>query len=233
MADSFDHLISLGSDCDVSLHLRRTGRLQTPSVFDWLVTPWDAMMGVLCDHGERLATDIHTVNDGNAAACGAYGLLYWHEFKRNAHWQVEITPHAIAQTRQKLLHKMARLRALCASNRRVLFIRAGIGTDAPGDRFGNGAVFRVREMDRCAQIIAGLYPALQFCLLVIDYKGRDCLDGASAHDPRVLRYTLNLPPETPASGRQHASNADWDAMLSLIPYEPDVTHVPDEEYLPS
>jgi hypothetical protein len=107
MADSFDHIISLGSDCDVSLHLRRTGRLQTPSIFDWLVTPWDAMMGVLCDHGERLATAIHTVNGGNAAACGAYGVMYWHEFKRNEHWQVEITPQAISQTRQKLLHKMA------------------------------------------------------------------------------------------------------------------------------
>jgi hypothetical protein len=124
------------------------------------------------------------------------------------------------------------MRAVCASDRRVLFIRAGIGTDAPGDRFGNNELFRVRELDRCAHVISSLYPALRFCLLLIDYRGRDQLDGEVARDPRVLRYTLDLPPETPQTGRQHALNEDWDTMLSLIPYNPDTSHAPHDEFLP-
>ena len=47
----FDHIVSLGANCEVSLQLRRTGRFATGSVFDWLVTPFDGLLAILQDDG--------------------------------------------------------------------------------------------------------------------------------------------------------------------------------------
>lgn len=231
MTAVFDHILSLGSDCDVALQLRRTGWLQTPSVFDWLVTPWDAMMNVLEDNGKRLAQQFYLSHDGRGAACEFYNLVYWHEFTRNQHHLVEINDTAAKQTRSKLLHKMARMRAACETDGYVLFIRAGIVTDAPIDRFANGKVFLSSELDRCTKLISTLYPKLRFSLLCIDYAGRDNVDATPPSDTRIIRYNMEMASSGSPAGLSKSTDAAWDKLFMQFNHRSNTLFDPVEEKL--
>jgi hypothetical protein len=214
----FAHIISLGADCDVALQLRRVGWLKTPSVFDWLVTPWDSMMAVLEDGGARLARKTYPCHDGRGAACADYHLMYWHEFPRDAQFLVQVTESQTEQARLKLTHKMARMQAACEEAKPVLFIRSGIVTDAPSDRFAAGAVFPSDELDRCVTLIDRLHPGLRFILLCIDYVGQDRIEEAAPYDPRIVRYRMDV---AATRGTSKAADRDWDALFAKIVYQPE------------
>ncbi len=214
----FDHVISLGSDCDPALQLERLGWKDTHSVFDWLVTPWDAMMAVLRDGADRLATQLTPAINGLGLACAEYGLVYWHEFPRDAAHKAVFSEEQAARTRGKLRHKMSQMRAACEGRGNVLFIRAGVVTNAPGDRFAAGETFDHAELDRCAALIEALHPRLRFSLLLVHYPGRDALGAGPVRDPRVLTAPLPLSGDVAAGTLTKSANADWDAVLSQIPY---------------
>jgi hypothetical protein len=226
----FNHIISLGSECDTALQLRRVGWLRTPSVFDWLITPWDALLAILQDNGARLAQQIYQTTDATAAACAAYGLLYWHEFPRHQ-GKVQITPEATATARGKLAHKMARLHATLSGSDTILLIRSGIKTDAPNDRFAAGQPFPCAELDRCATLIGALYPNLRFTLLNIEYPGHDQTEGPPPRDPRVVRYRMPLPALGTPRDLSRASNYEWDRLFRQIPYDPRLASAPSDEDL--
>lgn len=214
----FDHIISLGSDCDVALQLRRRGWLHTPSVFDWLITPWDAMMLVLAEEGARLATRFTSSHGGKGVACAEYGLVYWHEFPRGNDGFPIVSPDQCKATLDKLHHKLARMRAACQPGDCVLFIRSGVITDAPGDRFAAGTPFSGVELDRCARLIETRYPSLKFSILTILYDGLDSLASPGPTDARVTLCTMRRSGAPTAGHTTKASDADWDAILSQIPY---------------
>ena len=219
MTIAFDHIVSLGADCDTAQVLQEAGWHQTPSVFDWLITPWDAMMAVLADGGARLVTDFYASHGGLSAVCAHYHLIYWHEFARDRNERPVITPRAAGQARAKLLHKMARMKAACEDGGRVLFIRAGIATDGPQDRFMAGAAFSGAQLDRCASVIAGLYPALRFSVVAIYYPGRDTLCGPAPVDPRVTLVPMRLVQHKQVGRTIKAPPEDWAALLSRISYD--------------
>jgi hypothetical protein len=227
----FHHIASLGSDCDAASQLRRAGWLHTPSVFDWLITPWDAMLAVLQDNGARLGQQIYQTKDGRGAACAAYGLLYWHEFPRHENGKVDITPEATARARSKLTHKMARLHQTLSGQGNVLLIRSGIKTDAPNDRFATGQPFPCAELDRCAALIGRLHPNLRFTLLNIEYPGHDQTEGPPPRDPRVIRYRMPLPDLGAPRDLSRASNFEWDKLFRQIPYTPRTDSTQTEEDL--
>ena len=197
--------------------LQEAGWHQTPSVFDWLITPWDAMMAVLSDGGRHLATDFYPSHGGLGAVCAHYHLIYWHEFARDRNEHPVITPEAALRARAKLLHKMTRMKAACEDGGTVLFIRSGIATDGPGDRFMTGTAFAGAELDRCASLIATLYPALRFSVLVVHYPGRDTLSAPPA-DPRVTLFPMRFIENEQIGRTIKAPAEDWAALLSQIPY---------------
>jgi hypothetical protein len=228
---TFQHIVSLGSDCDVALQLRRVGWLRTPSVFDWLITPWDALLCVLQDNGARLAEQVYPTAKGDGAICAKYGLLYWHEFPRPQPDKVEITPEATAHARSKLTHKMARLHETLSGHENVLLMRSGIKSDAPNDRFAAGKPFTCAELDRCAALVGTLYPKLRFTLLNIEYPGQDQTEGPPPRDPRVARYRMPLPDLGSPRGISRASNFEWDRLFRQIPYIPHADSTQSEEEL--
>ena len=218
MTVAFDHIVSLGSDCDTAQVLQQAGWHQTPSVFDWLITPWDSMMAVLDVGVERVSTDFYSSHGGLSAVCAQYHLIYWHEFARDRQEHPVITPEAARQAREKLLHKMARMKAACEGGGCVLFLRSGVNTDGPQDRFTAGEAFSGAELDRCARLIAGLYPALRFSILLVHYPGRDTLSGPPPTDPRVQLVPMRLVGH-PQPGRTiKAPPEDWAALLARVPY---------------
>ena len=209
---SFDDILSLGSDCEVSLQLRRLGVAHTPSVFDWLITPWEAMIRVLHDGGTHLCTRIDRGYDGAGAVCGTYGLVYWHEFARDDASQVVLTDAGVQAAQAKLRHKIGRMRTVLESDRTVLFVRAGIATDAPHDRYQLGQPFPASRLNDFTTVMSGLFPALRFSLLFVEYEGRDRLEGDSLLDPRIVHYRMPCPPA------RKPQDAEWDALMARIDY---------------
>ena len=215
----FDDILSLGSDCEVSLQLRRLGIAHTPSVFDWLVTPWDAMLRVLHDGGTHLCTRIDRGYDGAGAVCGTYGLVYWHEFARDGASQVLLTEASTKAAQDKLRHKIARMRTVLNADKTVLFIRGGIATDAPNDRYQFGQAFPASRLNDFTILVSRLFPALKFSLLFIEYAGRDLLEGGCTLDPRIVHYRMPCPPSAGAMLRPKPQDAEWDALLARIGYD--------------
>ncbi len=208
----FNDLLSLGSDCEVSLQLRRLGVAHTPSVFDWLVTPWQAMIRVLHDGGTHLCTRIERGYDGAGAVCSTYGLVYWHEFARDDARQVVLTEATVKAAQDKLRHKIGRMRTVLESEKTVLFVRAGIATDSPSDRYHLGQTFPAGQLNDFTALVSRLFPALKFSLLVVEYEGRDQLQGDGALDPRIVRYSM------PCQGKLKPHDAEWDTLMSRIDY---------------
>ena len=80
---AFSDILSLGADCEAANGLRLVDRHRTRGLFDWLVTPLDAIAGILADDGARLGQRFIAVQDGTSARCDAYGVLYHHELPRD------------------------------------------------------------------------------------------------------------------------------------------------------
>ena len=219
MTVRFDDILSLGSDCEVSLQLRRMQIAHTPSVFDWLITPWDALIRVLHDGGTHLCNRIYPGYNGAGAVCGTYELVYWHEFARDGSGKVCVTRQAAQSVQDKLRHKIDRMRRVMESDKTVLFVRAGIATDAPGDRYGFGQAFPAHRLNDFTALVSRLFPGLRFSLLFIEYAGRDRLVGHAPLDPRIVHHQMTCPRD-PATGR-HAKpdDAEWDGLFARIGYD--------------
>ncbi len=208
----FDDILSLGSDCEVSLQLRRMGIPHTPSVFDWLITPWEAMIRVLHDGGTHLCTSIEPGYAGAGAVCSTYGLVYWHEFARDEARQVILTEATAKAARNKLRHKVGRMRTVLDGDKTVLFVRAGIATDAPRDRYHLGQAFPASRLNDLTALVSRLFPALKFSLLFVEYAGRDILDVDGVLDPRIVHYRM------PCQQQLKPHDAEWDALMARIDY---------------
>ncbi len=210
----FRHLVSLGGNCDPALQLRRTGRHQTHGLFDWLVTPLDAIAQILADDGARLATRFFAANSGTSAGCAEYGVLYHHEFPRGEHDVILFDAEGIARCRSKLRHKLARLIAVCSGADPVLFIRVWPETDLGWDRLGRGkAPARSADLNALADAIAGRFPHLDFAVLVVTLDSDSHNDFSDPLDPRVAVQVL---PQL--ADRWSAGDADWDGLLERIVY---------------
>jgi len=217
---AFEAILSLGSDCDVGLHLQKQGWKPDGSVFEWLVTPWDAMMAVLADEGARLGEKFFVCADGAGAACAEYGLVYWHEFPRNADGFIAFSATDIEACRGKMQRKMRGMLAVCETAQAVLFIRRGAATTLRWDRFATGARFGSAELNAFIALIEARFPRLLFSLLFIEIEGERLADVSEPLDSRVTHVVL--PAEGPAdsAGKMLAPDAAWHRLFADIPYRP-------------
>ena len=220
----FDDIISLGSDCEVALQLRRLGLLHTPSVFDWLITPWDAMLRVIQDEGTHLCNNIYSGYNGTGAVCSGYELVYWHEFPRDEAGQVMVTQAAANTAQKKLRHKIDRMQAVLKSGKTVLFVRGGMATDAPRDKYGLGLSFPTSRLNDFPALISRLFPELKFSLLFLEYVGRDRLEGDCVLDPRIMHYRMECPKNSNQPICPKPDPAAWELLFSRVNYD----HKPNE-----
>lgn len=210
----FQHLVSLGGNCDPGLQLRRTGRHRVHGLFDWLVTPLDSIAQILADNGARLATRFFAANNGTSAGCAEYGVLYHHEFPRGVGDVIIFDAEAIAHCRSKLHYKLARLVTVCSGPDPVLFIRVWPETDLGWDRLGRGkTAARSADLNALAAAIAERFPRLDFAVLVVTLDSDRHNDFSEPLDPRVAVEVLPQLGDTLS-----AANADWDRLLDRIVY---------------
>lgn len=205
----FVHAISLGANCETAHQLRRLGRLSLHGLFDWLVTPIDAIDPILADDGAQLARSFVSANNGTSVRCGAYGLLYHHEFPREPPGEAfRFDAELIAQCRRKLSHKFATLLGACAGSGPVVFIRTGPGSDLAWDARRAPVDADLRRLEAS---IERRFPELDFRLLVIDTSPEpqftppppgDRLEVVHAPRRRVVGWALD--------------DMDWDAIAARL-----------------
>jgi hypothetical protein len=214
----FDTIFSLGRDCEIGLQMQRFGWQMDGSVFEWLVTPWEGMMRIFADEGARLGQKIYPSDGGHGAACSHYDVLYWHEFPRNAFELVEFSVEAVQACRAKLRHKMQKMLARCETASAVLFIRQGVATTAPIDRFAKGDPFGQNELNGFVDMIAARFPRLKFSLLFMEIEGEVRAQITGPLDPRITHVILPAMRPQGDRGQMVAPNAEWDEVFSAIPY---------------
>ena len=93
----FTAVVSLGGDCTGAVETKRffAGR-KTVSPFDYLVTPFDALLKVFDDDGAQFGIDFHPVHGAQSVQCERYGVLYHHEFSRADDETIRFNARAIA-----------------------------------------------------------------------------------------------------------------------------------------
>jgi hypothetical protein len=217
----YDAVVGLGAACQVAEQCRRQLGF-TPGVpFDWMITPFAAIEAILADMGAGLGKRFVSVRGGTSTQCANYGLLYEHEFERDAEGRVIFDADAIANCRSRMVHKMQKLADILGSRKRVLFIRAYSSTGLAGDRF-NDATFTVEALNQLVDLIQHRAPDLAFDLLFIHSPDRatEKVDLSGRLSPRVIVRAMAHPPDM----EWYGIDADWVALfreLGLTKSAPD------------
>lgn len=183
----FARILSLGGDCEASHGLRLNGLHETRSVFDWLVTPLDAVLAVLADDGARLGRRFVAAHNGTSVRCDDYGVLYHHEMPRDPENAVRFSSEILDTCRSKLAHKMSTfLRACETASGPLLFLRTGLATNLAWDALaGENLAARVARLDAVAAALARRFPLLDFRILCVVVSPEMGADVARPSDPRV------------------------------------------------
>lgn len=224
----FRHVVSLGGNCEPAHQLRLNALHTVRGVFDWLVTPLDAIPTILADRGARLANEFVAVHEGTSVGCRAYDVLYHHEFPRDDRNRVIFGMREVERCRAKLRHKWDNLEAACRGNEAILFVRLGPESDLPWDRCGPGREpVRSNDLNRIADAIGAAFPGLEFRLLVIALPGGAEHVFSEALDPRVAVRAL---PRHRTVGWA-ADDEDWRALFSTLSLDRGGRARPDGETL--
>ncbi len=216
---AFHEVLSLGADCEAANGLRLLDRHGIRGLFDWLVTPLDAVAAILADDGARLAERFVAVQNGTSARCDAYGVLYHHELPRDAENQIVFSSDLLAVCRSKLRHKMESFRRACEDAAGpILFLRVGPATDLPWDRFASGACARASDFDDLALALGRRFPRLDFRLLVVTIAPVSAAGLGASTDPRVAFVDLPRRDE----GGWRVSEDDWRSLFAGLEFAREV-----------
>ena len=213
---AFHDVLSLGADCEAANGLRLVDRHGTRGLFDWLVTPLDAVAAILADDGARLAERFVAVQNGTSARCDAYGLLYHHELPRDPENQVVFSTDLLAECRSKLRHKMESFRRACEDAAGpVLFLRVGPTTNLPWDRFASSVGAQASDFEDLARALGRRFPSLDFRLLVVTIAPASATKLGASSDPRVA--FVDLPCR--GQGGWRVAEEDWRRLFAELDFK--------------
>ena len=175
----FGRTLSLGANCETAHFLRLNDR-HGRGLFDWLVTPFNAIERVLADHGAKLGTKFIAVQNGTSVRCGVYGILYDHEFARGDHNNVRFDIAAIERCRSKLTYKWRQFVDVCEGDEPVLFIRFAGGSNLDWDCIDPArALLGVGDLNRLVASLETRFPHLVFrILLILTFKYQELTGGS-------------------------------------------------------
>src|ERR1051325_1596927 len=120
-------VVSLGGNCMVTMEMRKFFGIETSNLFDWWITPGDALVQLIEDDFEGLFTPeyLKFVGDRKSVANLRYGILHHHDFPRNdiEDRVVGMSNEDIQRNREKFAYLKNRWDALGDNGGPVLFIR--------------------------------------------------------------------------------------------------------------
>ena len=186
-------LISVGSTCETAFEIRMHTPKGDADFFDWLITPFDALVGAIrSDFTDLLRPeDLYLQDDKNFVVNRATGIKYGHVFKRDGNGDI-ITDFLSDLDRVVSIfrHLKGKLDKRVVSGEPLGFVRRGLTPD---------------EAVMLRDTIADRYPALAFKIIAVNATPVDC----AARDPdRFIDLTI------PDSGPDGLGHADaWGAAL--------------------
>lgn len=206
----YDAVVGLGAACQVAEQCRRHLGAAPGVPFDWLITPFDAISMMLADMGAGLGQRFISVNGGTTTQCANYGVIYEHEFQRDADRRIIFDAEYLAACRSRMVYKTQKLAELMRSRKKILFIRAYASTGVEGDRY-NHATFTAADLNRLVALIAACAPTLTFDLLFIHSPERtsEKIDLSDCLSDNVIVHEMAHPPDM----KWYGIDADWIALF--------------------
>ena len=127
-------VVSLGGNCMITKELRAYFGTESANLFDWWITPADALVRLIESDFEDLfaAENLRVVGDRESVANVRYGNLHHHDFPRDNHERViAITGKQLERNREKFAYLKRRWDDLAENPGPVVFVRFGWNLPAP------------------------------------------------------------------------------------------------------
>ncbi len=162
--------ISLGDACGPAIMLRNLKIRYEAFPFDWTVSPFDGLYAALTSDFAYFLEDL-TIRPGGQGVIDHYGIHFTHDWPtvHNPHinpLNADFVPNcqlfhewekALPAVKEKYRRRIERLRAMCESQNRIIFIRSG--TFKSEDE-----AIMLRDFFRAK------YPDLDFLLIAISHQ---------------------------------------------------------------
>ena len=164
-------VVSLGGNCMLTMEMRRFYGLTAANMFDWWITPGDALVRLLESDFAGLfdRENMQLVGNQRSVANLRYGILHHHDFPRNDEQDrvVGVTDHQLQRNREKFAYLKRRWDALADNAGPVLFVRyqwdfpdallAGLSWEPIGP-----------DVERLMGALNRKFPRLDYRILLID-----------------------------------------------------------------
>lgn len=171
----FDRVIGLGGNCEVAQHIRRHFETDHAHIFDWWITPFQGAVTLLASDFKGLfgSEDMTVVGDRLAVKCRRTGVIFHHDFPRDAQELVireEIEPR-LPELRAKYDALRRRLDAACEGDATVLFVRSWREIFHAPPSYPQHLIDGVPDYDfrRLIETIERRYRKLDFRVLFVNY----------------------------------------------------------------
>ena len=212
---AFDHVVSIGGNCDAAHHVRRHYDIRVSMPMDWLILPFAGAISLFDEgfsdliHLDRLALWRGT---RHAIQCSRRGLVFQHDFSRDAASLV-VVDNIQAEfdgVKARYARRVERLRALCRGGRSILFVRSWreilhAPSDYPQRCIRGVPDYPFRDL---LDAIGRCFPDIRFTVLFVNY-GEQGID-----DPRAVFANV---PDMGDVADWAGSPGGWDRVLEGLP----------------
>ncbi|MEE7491067.1 DUF1796 family putative cysteine peptidase [Methylobacterium oryzae] len=208
------NIVSLGAWCQATFQVRRIFGASASSPYDWLVTPFDALISSINDEGRNFGQAVY-VRDNDFPMCHNYDLLYHHEFHRHAGRPI-ITEHALASLKSKLTHKYNQF-ANVMNEGGALLVRMG-GHAEPAVAWPyitDPKPFSSADVNRLTSTLDSKFASREYRILVVNLEGRVAVNIDDPIDERVIFRTIPFATERP---RWEGNDEAWDNIFKELPF---------------
>jgi hypothetical protein len=182
----------LGGNCMVTKEMRGFFGIEAANLFDWWITPGDALVRLIEDDFDELFSprNLQLVGDRRSVANLRYGMLHHHDFPRDdaADRVIGISEQDLQRNRTKFAYLKKRWDDLGDNPGPVLFVRygwrmfepllTGIAPEPPGA----DAAMLIDALDR-------KFPQLDYEILLIDAADAWASDAALKNRKVMCRET--------------------------------------------
>lgn len=183
----YDHIISIGGNCDAAHHIRRHYGLTLSFPMDWLILSFEGAISLFDDKFQNfIVLNQLSLWNGtrHALQCAQRGIIYQHDFSRDhqALVRVENIVSDFNIAKIKYRRRIERLKAVCSARRSILFVRTWREILHASQDYPEHCIRGVPKypFSQLLNSIEQCFPDIIFQVLFINYGDQE-LD-----DPRAL-----------------------------------------------
>jgi hypothetical protein len=191
----FVRVISLGQACDTAFHIRRVLGQPEAYPFDWLVTPFDAVVGLLERRFDGFLDPAQLKGRPKGVLCRRFGIRFLHDWKSAADPMQEYP-----EIKAKYDRRIARFLEAMETGGPILFIRSC--------QYADGDVVDAPRAARLHETLSRSFPAVDVHLIA-----HNPVDAGIP--PALAERCSVLPMRQPAVWNWRGDFEAWDELLAM------------------